>query len=83
MSSEPPQTPMETLQSLGGATDGATKGTIEGAIREAIEEAHLLLATLEDQIKLGFFVAPAETEIRPSDEQPSLCEDDTFLGDWR
>ncbi|MBE9159526.1 hypothetical protein IQ265_22220 [Nodosilinea sp. LEGE 06152] len=74
MSSESPQNPLETLHSF-------TEGTIEGAIKEAIEEAHLLLNTLEDQIKLGFFTGPAATEIKPSDEQPSPLEDDSFRAD--
>lgn len=71
MSSEPPQTHLETLPP-----------SLEGAIAEAIEEAQLLLTSLEDQVKLGFFTAQAETEIVPSDEQPLLPEHDTCLTDW-
>lgn len=79
MSSESPQNHLETLHS---STGGVTEGSLEGAIKEAIEEAHLLLTSLEDQIKVGFFTAQAETENMPSDEQPSPQEDDTFLTDW-
>jgi hypothetical protein len=71
MSSELPQTHLETLPP-----------SLEGAIAEAIEEAQLLLTSLEDQVKLGFFTAQAKTEIAPSDEEPLPLEDDTFLTDW-
>lgn len=75
MSSEPSKNHLETLPSF-------TEGGLEGAIAEAIAEAHLLLTSLEDQVKLGFFTAQAKAEIAPSDEPPSPLEDDTFLTDW-
>lgn len=75
MSSKPPQNHLETRHQ-------SAEGFIEGAIAEAIKEADLLLASLEEQIELGFFTAQAETKIMPSNEQPSLLEDDRFPTDW-
>ncbi|WOD40267.1 hypothetical protein [Nodosilinea sp. E11] len=75
MNSKPPQTHLKTLSP-------SAEEDIEGAIAEAIEAAHLLLSSLENQVKLGFFTAPAETKIVRSDEPPSPLEDDRFSTDW-